>query len=159
MVAITQFLVAGLMTVAVQALPQPQAAQPTASSAAAPAATKKAISAAELASLAAIPRFQKLLTEGGEGKTLLTGDDLKKQIVFPFSPPARTDASPKGGVAVSANIGSFPILTGLGISTTLGFVEPCGINTPYVAQPVPCKYTTNISQSRPPPSHRVPDPS
>jgi hypothetical protein len=130
MVAITQFLVAGFMTVAVQALPQPQAAQSLASSAAAPAATKNAdAKAVNLASLSAIPRFQALLTEGGEGKKLLSGDDLKKQIVFPFTPPA-TPSAAKGGVAVAANIGTFPILTGLGISTTLGFVEPCGINTP-----------------------------
>jgi len=135
MVAITQFITAGLMTIAVQALPQPQAAQPTASSAAAPAApaaTKAAINAADLASLAAVPRFKKLLTEGGEGVKLLSGDDLKKQVVFPFSPPAKTDATPKGGVTVAANLATFPILTGLGISTTLGFVEPCGINTPHV---------------------------
>jgi hypothetical protein len=102
MVAITQFVAAGLMTVAVQALPQPQAAQPTASSVAAPAATKNAdAKAVNLASLSAIPRFQALLTENGEGKKLLTGDELKKQIVFPFTPPA-TPSAAKGGVAVAA---------------------------------------------------------
>lgn len=30
------------------------------------------------------------------------------------------------------NVESFPILTDLGISTTLGFMNPCGINTPHV---------------------------
>jgi hypothetical protein len=30
------------------------------------------------------------------------------------------------------NIGNFPILTGLGISTTVGFLNPCGINTPHL---------------------------
>jgi hypothetical protein len=128
MVAIT-YLHIGLMTIAVQGLPQLPAAQPAAPSAAAPAITK-AVSAANLFFLSGLGRFQKLLTEDGEGETLLTGDGLKKQIVFPFSPPATTDITPKGGISVAANMGSFPILTGLGISTTLGFVEPCGINTP-----------------------------
>lgn len=31
-----------------------------------------------------------------------------------------------------ANIETFPILTDLGISTTLGFLEPCGLNTPHI---------------------------
>jgi hypothetical protein len=122
-------LLLSLMAIAIHAFPQPQASQLAAPSVAAPIATK-AVSASDLGFLSAVARFQRLLTEDGEGEKLLTGEDLKKQIVFPFSPPAETDATPDGGVTVAANIGNFPILTGLGISTTLGFVEPCGINTP-----------------------------
>jgi hypothetical protein len=128
MVAIT-YLFAGLMTIAVQALPSPQGTQPSVSSIATPAKTR-GVGAVDLVSLSAVGRFQKLLTKAGRGKKLITGDDLNKQIVFSFSPPLRTDSTPKGGVAVAANIGNFPILTGLGISATLGLMEPCGINTP-----------------------------
>jgi hypothetical protein len=82
MVAVTQFVVAGVLAVAVQALPQ----MPTYSTA-----------------RSATARFQKLLTQGGMGKTLLTGPALEKQIVFPFTPKASTNATtPKGGVAVAA---------------------------------------------------------
>ena len=76
----------------------------------------------------AIKRFQRLLTKDG---ALLTGDALKKLIVFSFN-----DATPapnaEGGATKSANIETFPILTDLGISTTVAFLEPCGINTPHV---------------------------
>jgi hypothetical protein len=126
---VTSCLLIGLMTIAVKAFPQPQAAQPASPPPATPAAAK-AISAADLGFLSGVVRFQKLLTEGGKGEKLLSGDNLKKQIVFPFSPPAKTDTTPQGGFTVAANTGNFPILTGLSISTTLGFVEPCGINTP-----------------------------
>jgi hypothetical protein len=126
---VTSCLLIGLMTIAVKAFPQPQAAQPASPPPATPAAAK-AISAADLGFLSGVVRFQKLLTEGGKGEKLLSGDNLKKQIVFPFSPPAKTDTTPQGGFTVAANTGNFPILTGLSISTTLGLVEPCGINTP-----------------------------
>ncbi|KAF2028736.1 RmlC-like cupin [Setomelanomma holmii] len=110
MVAITQILAAGLMTIsAVHALPQPQAASPSATPTPA-------------------PRFQRLLTQGG---SLLTGDALRKFTVFSFN-GATPNAGAKGGATKSADIESFPILTDLGISTTLGFLEPCGINTPHV---------------------------
>ncbi|KAF1916354.1 RmlC-like cupin domain-containing protein [Ampelomyces quisqualis] len=137
MVAITKFLIIGLMTVAVQALPQPQAAAPSTTMAPAPVATKdaKALAVEIFSKLftapTAVKRFQALLTKDAAGMELLTGDELKKQTVFPFTPKVNSTTA-KGGVTVSANIESFPILTGLGISTTLGFMEPCGINTPHV---------------------------
>jgi hypothetical protein len=80
MVAITQFIVAGVVAVAVQGLPS----MPTYSTA-----------------VSATARFKKLLTEGGAGQTLLTGDALKKEIVFPFKPKANSTTA-KGGVAVAA---------------------------------------------------------
>ncbi|OAK94739.1 RmlC-like cupin [Phaeosphaeriaceae sp. SRC1lsM3a] len=137
MVAITQFIVAGLMTAAVQALPQPQAGTPAPP---APAASDKDAADQAKAKLfqtlltvpTAVKRFQTLITQKVNGETkLLEGDDLKKQIVFPFTPPPVANQT-AGGAAVAANIDSFPILTGLGISTTLGFLQPCGINTPHV---------------------------
>jgi hypothetical protein len=93
-----------------------------------------------------VQKFQSLLVKGD---SLLTGDALRKLVVFPF-----TDAKPapgaNGGATKAAvshipllihlfptnipsqNVETFPILSGLGISTTLGFLEPCGINTPHV---------------------------
>jgi hypothetical protein len=82
MVAITQFLVAGLMTVVVQALPQPQAPAPSATIAPAPVATKDAKAfAVELFSKlftapTAVKRFQALLTKDAAGVELLTGEEL-----------------------------------------------------------------------------------
>jgi hypothetical protein len=107
MVAITQVLVAGLMTVAVQGLPQPQAAAPSATSTPAPVATQDAKAMAMqlfgklFTAPTAVKRFQTLLTKDGKGETLLTGDELKKQIVFPFTPKANSSTA-KGGVAVAA---------------------------------------------------------
>jgi hypothetical protein len=51
--------------------------------------------------------------------------------VFNFN---RATPSPdtKGGDINTANIGIFPILTKLGISTTLTFLNPCGINIPHI---------------------------
>jgi hypothetical protein len=106
MVAITQFLVAGLMTVAVNALPQPQAPAPSATIAPAPVSTgdAKALAAALFSKLftapTAVKRFQALLTKDAAGVELLTGEELKKQVVFPFTPRANSTA--KGGQTVAA---------------------------------------------------------
>ncbi|KAF3031957.1 hypothetical protein E8E12_002779 [Didymella heteroderae] len=75
-----------------------------------------------------VERFQRLLVQGG---VLLTGPTLKALTVFNFNGAAPAPHA-KGGATKAANIETFPILTGLGISTTLGFLEPCGINTPHV---------------------------
>ncbi|KAJ8114640.1 hypothetical protein OPT61_g3520 [Boeremia exigua] len=112
----------------VQALPQSIPSSTT--TPAAPAATNNQ---AELfrdlfTAPTAIKRFQRLLTQGS---TLLTGDALRALTVFSFN-NATPAAGAKGGATKAANIETFPILTGLGISTTLGFLEPCGINTPHV---------------------------
>ncbi|KAJ4383190.1 hypothetical protein N0V86_001233 [Didymella sp. IMI 355093] len=76
----------------------------------------------------AIKRFQRLLVKGD---TLLTGTALRALTVFDFN-AAKPAANATGGALLAANIDSFPILTDLGISTTLGFLGPCGINTPHV---------------------------
>ncbi|KAH8710253.1 RmlC-like cupin domain-containing protein [Phaeosphaeriaceae sp. PMI808] len=123
MVAISQFLAASIIAVvAVHALPQPQDNANSASD-------ETAILFRDLFTApTAIERFRRLLVEG---ETLLSGDALKKLIVFAFT-PAFPAPNAKGGATKAANIETFPILTGLGISTTLGFLEPCGINTPHV---------------------------
>jgi hypothetical protein len=113
MVAITQFVVAGLMTVAVQALPQ-QAAYSSATSDAAPAATSAPASGDDftnqglLADLLTLPtavrRFQRLLTTGSmKDIKLISGDDLAKVIVFPFQAKANaTKAQNEKDKAVTA---------------------------------------------------------
>jgi hypothetical protein len=146
MVAITQ-IAAGLMTmsVAVQALPQNFMPSASPAAPAKPAATlspeeKAKVFAGLLTAPTAIKRFQQLLTTGGESPELLKGDRLEAAIVFDFvkksaKPPPTGNSSSNGtsgGVATAANIDTFPILTGLGLSTTVGFLEPCGINTPHV---------------------------
>lgn len=105
MVAITQFIAAGLLTVAVQALPQ--AGAPAAP---APAATDKDAADQAKADLfqrlltvpTAVKRFQTLITKKVDGQfQLLQGEELKKQIVFPFSPPPVANQT-AGGAAVAA---------------------------------------------------------
>ncbi|KAF1942449.1 RmlC-like cupin [Clathrospora elynae] len=116
---------------AVHALPQAQPS-PTPNSAV-PAAPAAAEDQSQLfrdlfTAPTAIKRFQRLLTQG---QTLFTGETLRKLIVFDFN-GAVPAAGSKGGATKAATIETFPILTDLGISTTLGFLEPCGINTPHV---------------------------
>ncbi|KAF2195518.1 spherulin-1B precursor [Zopfia rhizophila CBS 207.26] len=77
----------------------------------------------------AIKRFQRLLTAAGE--KLLSAEELKKLVVFDFN-NAQPNPGAKGGATKSANIETFPILTDLGISTTLGFLDACGMNTPHI---------------------------
>ncbi|KAF2711560.1 RmlC-like cupin [Pleomassaria siparia CBS 279.74] len=81
-----------------------------------------------------IKRFQRLLTSQdakGYGGALLAPDVIKPLIAFDFN--AATPApNSKGGKILAANIDNFPILTGLGISTTVGFLGPCGMNSPHV---------------------------
>jgi hypothetical protein len=143
MIAITQILLAGLITIAVQALPQ------AAKSSAAPSATPTPASTIELArglltEPSALLRFKKLLTVDGK---LLTGNTLKERTIFDFT---KAPAVGKGGRVISAvrspyvplllntlttntqqNVQTFPILTDLGISTTVAFLSACGINSPH----------------------------
>jgi hypothetical protein len=129
MVAFTQILAASAMAFsAVQALPQPQATPAVPAPAPAPTEDAAALFRDLFTAPTAIKRFQRLLVKG---ETLLTGDALRKMVVFPFT-PANPAPNAKGGATKAANIETFPILTGLGISKTLGFLEPCGINTPHV---------------------------
>jgi hypothetical protein len=140
MSTITKIVVAALTLGAAQALPPSQSSQgyssnyaPSATSTyyAPPAATasQDALFDDLFTAPTAIKRFQRLLTQG---QTLLTGDALRKLVVFTFDRNTPPPVGAKGGVAVSANIETFPILTDLGISTTVGFLGPCGINTPHV---------------------------
>lgn len=56
-----------------------------------------------------------------------------KDFVFDFvNPPTlKTTAAGKGGKSVTAHRGVFPALIGAGIGMTIGFIEPCGMNTPH----------------------------
>ncbi|KAF2478128.1 RmlC-like cupin [Lindgomyces ingoldianus] len=141
---ITKVLIGALATVgAVQALPNQQyvpsgfstvvAASATASATTPPAPVQTQDNTALFKDLftapTAIKRFQRLLTTAGE--KLLSPEELKKLIVFDFN-GATPAPGAKGGAAKAANIETFPILTDLGISTTMGFLDACGINTPHI---------------------------
>ena len=53
--------------------------------------------------------------------------------VYDFNdPPSDTITSGKGGHTVKADRKAFPALIGTGVSMTLGFLKPCGFNTPHV---------------------------
>lgn len=130
MISITELVVVAVAAFgSVHALPQSLTPSSTPSAPAAPAPTDQTQLFRDLFTApTVVERFQRLLTQG---EALLTGDELKKLTVFSFN---NAEAAPnsKGGATKAANIDSFPILTGLGISTTLGFLAPCGINTPHV---------------------------
>lgn len=128
MVNLTSLTLLALATLSsVHALPQSMPSSTT--TPAPPAPTDQAALFRDLFTApTAIKRFQRLLVQG---ETLLTGDALKALTVFNFN-NATPAPGAKGGATKAANIETFPILTGLGISTTLGFLEPCGINTPHV---------------------------
>ncbi len=55
------------------------------------------------------------------------------EFVFDFlNPPSTTSVTTgKGGHTVAANRGVFPALVGNGIAMTIGFLGPCGLNTPH----------------------------
>jgi hypothetical protein len=99
MVTRAQIFVAGLLTVAVQGLPQPQVAQPSALPTPGLSAENNAQLFSDLFTApTAIKRFQKLLVDG---ETLLTGDRLKQLIVFDFN-GASSAAGAKGGKTSAA---------------------------------------------------------
>ncbi|KAF3028728.1 hypothetical protein E8E12_000724, partial [Didymella heteroderae] len=124
MFSFAKFVVLAL-AISVQALPQ---SIPSSTSIAA-APTDKAYFLQNLfLAPTVVKRFQRLLVQGD---VLLTGPALEALTVFDFN-GAVPAPNANGGATKAANIETFPILTGLGISTTLGFLEPCGINTPHV---------------------------
>ena len=59
---------------------------------------------------------------------MLTKDDF----IYDFlAPPPNTTTTGAGGHTVKADRKSFPALIGNGVSMTLGFIGPCGFNTPH----------------------------
>jgi oxalate decarboxylase/phosphoglucose isomerase-like protein (cupin superfamily) len=132
---IAKIFVAALAVGVAQALPATtsSAVAPPASSSAAAAPAPAANNDALIASLETAPtsidRFKKLLV-GADGK-LLSGDDLRKQVVFDFNGASAAPGS-KGGKVAAANIKNFPILTEQSIATTVAFLGPCGMNTPHI---------------------------
>ena len=75
-----------------------------------------------------VQRFNRLLTVDGAGDELLSGDELQQRVVFNFN--AAPDQG-EGGRFKLANVNAFPILTQQGISTAVGFLKPCSMNSPH----------------------------
>lgn len=56
-------------------------------------------------------------------------------FIFDFkdvNAPGRSEAKGAGGLSMTANAKTFPALIGNGISMTVAFLGPCGLNTPHV---------------------------
>ena len=51
---------------------------------------------------------------------------------FNYPPPGDAITAGMGGHTVKADRKLFPALIGTGVSMTLGFINPCGFNTPHV---------------------------
>ncbi|KAG5990916.1 hypothetical protein E4U43_004160 [Claviceps pusilla] len=61
--------------------------------------------------------------------------DQPGDFVFDFNPgaaPASSQSRGKGGVSVTATSKTFPALIGNGAAMTIGFLGPCGMNSPHV---------------------------
>lgn len=54
------------------------------------------------------------------------------QFVFDFANPALKNKGGKGGDLLTANRKTFPALVGTGSGMAVGFLGPCGFNTPHV---------------------------
>ncbi|KAJ6454379.1 RmlC-like cupin domain-containing protein [Mycena sanguinolenta] len=76
-----------------------------------------------------VDRLKKLLTDGNGN--LLTGNALRDLTVFDFNNQAPVPGA-KGGSILLATIDNFPILTDLGVSAAVSFIEPCGLNIPHL---------------------------
>ena len=73
---------------------------------------------------------QLLLAAKASDRIRLVDKDASFKFDFE-NPPAKTEVSGLGGHTVRADRESFPPLIGTGVSMTLGFLGPCGFNTPH----------------------------
>src|SRR4051794_32851440 len=55
-----------------------------------------------------------------------------KNFIFDFNNPALKGKGGAGGDLVAANRKTFPALVGTGSGMAVGFLGPCGFNTPHV---------------------------
>ena len=78
-----------------------------------------------------ISKLELAPTAADRVNTLLAlGDD---QFVYDFlAPPDGATTTGLGGHTVKSDRKTFPALIGTGVSMTLGFIGPCGFNTPHV---------------------------
>ncbi|KAL8878130.1 MAG: hypothetical protein Q9198_004000 [Flavoplaca austrocitrina] len=76
-----------------------------------------------------VDRFNSLLLD--EEKSILPAEKLRTRTVFDFNSASWTDTYAGSGSIITADLAKFPILTGLGVSVALGFLGPCGLNTPH----------------------------
>lgn len=78
----------------------------------------------------ALDRAKELFVDPNSGE-VKPEDALRQQLIFDFS-TAKPAAGELGGAKAAATVANFPWLTESGLSTTVAFVGPCGINTPHV---------------------------
>jgi len=113
-------------------------AAPTPPTAAQAAAAAKALAIKQVAEslrtkVTAVDRAKVLFAQDPTAATavLKTGTDLVQNLVFDFN-PATPGAGEFGGRKMAASVDTFPFLTNSGLSTTVAFLGPCGMNTPHV---------------------------
>jgi hypothetical protein len=101
MFTVTKVVIAAVALGAVQAFPQSHVYQPSAVSSAPPAPTSTPdIFDDLLTAPTAVKRFQRLLVDGAQ--KLITGEALRKMIVFTFNPDTTPPANSTGGVLAAA---------------------------------------------------------
>ncbi|KAI9705278.1 MAG: hypothetical protein M1820_005277 [Bogoriella megaspora] len=134
------FLIAALAAGLVQAAPAPQASTVSSAASSTSTSVSPAQAAADLKKLSqeiaqqvtAVDRIKHLLGRDDATAPPLSEEDIQKRVVFDFNKAAPSNGSLGGRGPLTANRANFPILTGLGISTAVAFLEPCGFNTPHV---------------------------
>ncbi|KAF1984476.1 RmlC-like cupin [Aulographum hederae CBS 113979] len=134
--AIIKIFLAALAAGAATALPQPptmvsSSMSMPSESAATPPSPAADLSFADLVlQPTTVDRFKKIVL-GDDGK-VLPQEELAARVIFDFDAQKAAAPGSRGGAVASANVKTFPILTGLDISTTVGFLGPCGLNTPHI---------------------------
>ena len=83
------------------------------------------------ANLQLIQQLETAATAADRGKLLPNDSDHVYDFLNP--PDANATTTGLGGHTVKADRKNFPALIGNGVSMTLGFIGPCGFNTPHVS--------------------------
>ncbi|KAI9863763.1 MAG: hypothetical protein M1824_006360 [Vezdaea acicularis] len=71
------------------------------------------------------------LAPTGRDRIDLLPNDLDFVYDFNLPPTQQFNSTGKGGSTIAANRKTFPALIGTGSSMTVGFMHPCGMNTPH----------------------------
>jgi hypothetical protein len=91
-----------------------------------------------------VGRFKALLQD--KEANLLPDDELRQRTIFDFN-SAKAAPPGNGGAIGVASIASFPIVADSGIAVAMGFLGPCGLNTPHT-HPRATEFLTLIQGDR-----------
>jgi hypothetical protein len=123
----TSVMITALMAASTLALPSVPFAKNSANTSVSASTTVTATPAASSTGLSLTAQL--FLADTAVDRFALLPDD--KQFVFDFGKPGAAPAG-KGGNLIAANRKTFPALVSTGAGMAVGFLGPCGFNTPHV---------------------------